>query len=94
MRLAGPGCAYDMLDEKDQFASQPRATLFGTVSRVIVHPEGAWAEVLLHGAGHFYRAIRVPNVLETEDGHTCHFKTGDRVTVTVSIRESTAFKTT
>jgi hypothetical protein len=60
--------------------------LFGTVSRVIVRPEGAWAEVLLHGAGHYYRAIRVPNVLETPDGHTRHFRTGDRVTLTVTLR--------
>ena len=93
MLPARRGRAYDMLDEKDQFASQPHATLFGTVSRVIVHPEGAWAEVLLHGAGHF-SAIRVPNVLETEDGHTCHFKAGDRVTLTVSVRGSVTVKST
>jgi hypothetical protein len=83
-----------MLDDKDQSALQPHATLFGTVSRVIVHPEGAWAEVLLHGAGHFYRAIRVPNVLETLDGHTCHFKAGDRVTLTVSLRGAHTLRTT
>ena len=93
-----PGCRCPdsdaMLDDKDQSALQPHATLFGTVSRVIVHPEGAWAEVLLHGAGHFYRAIRVPNILETLDGHTCHFKAGDRVTLTVSLRGSHTLRTT
>jgi len=83
-----------MFNEKDQFVTQPHATLFGTVSRVIVQPEGNWAEVLLHGAGHLCRAIRVPNVLETHDGHTCHFKAGDRVTLTVSVRGSNTPKST
>jgi hypothetical protein len=57
----------------------------GTVSRVLVHPNGAWAEIIIDGADDLYREIRLPSPLQNEDGTVTRLKEGDRVNLTVAL---------
>jgi|SRR5215467_4662557 len=62
------------------------AHLIGAVARVIVFPEGMWAEIEIDGAPPLYREFRVPNPLHNEDGTITRLKEGDPVSISVRPR--------
>lgn len=64
----------------------------GTVDKVIKpHPasgEPEKAQILIEGADHLYREIRVPNKLTDEDGNKVKLEEGTEVEVKIESEES------
>ena len=65
--------------------AQHSAHLTGTVSRVLEHADGTWAEIVIDGAEDLYREIRVPYPLQNSDGTVTRLKEGDRVNLAVTL---------
>jgi hypothetical protein len=67
-------------------AEKPWVTLPGTVDKVIpsTHPaEPEKAQIVVEGADHLYREIRVANTLQDENGNEVALKPGAEVEVTI-----------
>ncbi len=67
-------------------AEKPSITLPGTVEKVIpsLHPaESDKAQIVVEGADHLYREIRVLNTLQDKDGNEVALKPGAEVDVTI-----------
>ncbi|HEY2645481.1 MAG TPA: hypothetical protein VGI34_00825 [Candidatus Acidoferrales bacterium] len=63
-----------------------KTTKPGTVEKIIKSPfpqEPEKAEIAIEGADHFYREIRIENILEDEKGKKVKLKVGAEVEVTV-----------
>ena len=60
------------------------AHLTGVISRILTYADGSWAEIVVDGAPHLFREIRVPYPLRNEDGTTAPLKEGDRVSIFVT----------
>ena len=74
--------------KKDKRAAEekPTVTLPGTVEKIIppVTPaEPEKAQIVVEGAEHLYREIRVDNVLKDADGKEVSLKPGAEVEVTI-----------
>lgn len=71
---------------EEQKVEKPSVTLPGTVDKVIpsVHPaEPDKAQIIVEGADHLYREIRVTNTLQDENGNEVALKQGAEVEVTI-----------
>ena len=64
------------------------AQLTGVVARVLTHPDGVWAEIVIDGAGDLFREIRVRNPLQNEDGTTITLNAGDHVNLAITLAAS------
>jgi len=67
-------------------AARASITLPGTVDKVIpsVYPaEPEKAQIVVEGADHLYREIRVENTLQDKNGHTVALKEGAEVEITI-----------
>ncbi len=77
---------------------KPSATLPGTVEKIIKPPHPSQpekAQIVVEGADHLYREIRIENELTDENGDKVRLKPGAHVEVTVEAEpESTTAKGT
>jgi hypothetical protein len=65
---------------------KPSATRPGTVQKIVKSPypgEPEKAQILVEGADHLYRELRVENTLTDEKGHEVSLKEGAHVEVVV-----------
>ena len=62
------------------------AHLTGAVTRLIVFPEGTWAEIEIDDAPILYREFRVPIPLNNEDGTITRLHEGEHVSILVKPR--------
>ena len=66
---------------------KPSATLPGTVEKIIKPPhpsEPEKAQIVVEGADHLYKELRIENSLTDENGNEVHLKQGAKVDVTVA----------
>ena len=72
---------------------KPSATLPGTVEKIIKSPfpsEPEKAQIVVEGADHLYKEIRIENTLTDENGDKVQLKPGAEVKITVEAqREAT-----
>jgi len=64
----------------------PRTTLIGTVEKIIKSPvssEPEKAQIVVEGAEHLYRELRIENALTDAAGNQVHLKPGAKVQLTV-----------
>jgi hypothetical protein len=67
-------------------AGKPSVTLPGIVDKVIpsIHPaEPDKAQIIVEGADHLYREIRIANTLQDKNGNEVALKQGAEVDVTI-----------
>jgi hypothetical protein len=78
-----------MLRTAARGSGKPAVTLPGTVERIIpamppVEPEKA--QIIVEGADHLYKELRVENKLQDENGETVALTPGAEVKVTIEPR--------
>jgi hypothetical protein len=78
-----------MLRTAARGSGKPSVTLPGTVERIIpamppVEPEKA--QIIVEGADHLYKELRVENKLQDENGETVGLTPGAEVKVTIEPR--------
>lgn len=64
----------------------PSATLIGTVQKIIkprVSSEPERAQIVVEGAGHLYKELRIENALTDESGNRFYLKPGAKVQLIV-----------
>jgi hypothetical protein len=64
----------------------PRTTLIGIVEKIIkssISNEPERAQIVVEGAEHLYRELRIENALTDAAGNRVHLKPGAKVQVTV-----------
>ena len=64
----------------------PSTTLIGTVEKIIrpcVSSEPERAQIVVEGADHLYRELRIENALTDAAGNRVHLKPGAKVQLTV-----------
>lgn len=64
----------------------PSTTLVGTVQKIIkplVSSEAERAQIVVEGADHLYKELRIENALTDADGNRVHLKPGAKVQLTV-----------
>jgi|SRR5580704_3587951 hypothetical protein len=72
--------------DKKNSEEKPAVTLPGTVEKIIppvVPFEAEKAQIVVEGADHLYREIRVENLLKDADGKEVSLKPGAEVEVTI-----------
>ena len=65
---------------------KPSTTLPATVEKIVKSPfpqEPDKAQIIVEGADHLYRELRIENSLVDEKGETVHLKEGAEVEVTI-----------
>jgi hypothetical protein len=78
--------ADERKNDKQNSDEKPAVTLPGTVEKIIppVTPtEPEKAQIVVEGADHLYREIRVDNMLKDADGKEVSLKPGAEVEVTI-----------
>ena len=71
---------------------QPRATMAGTVDKIIPSPRPSQLEqvqIAVDGAAHLYRDLRIDNTFTDEHGDDVKLKKGAHVDVTVTVAPKT-----
>ena len=64
----------------------PSTTLMGTVQKIIkplVSSDAERAQIVVEGADHLYKELRIENALTDADGNRVHLKPGAKVQLTV-----------
>jgi hypothetical protein len=67
-------------------AVNPTTTLIGTVEKIIrsrVSSEPERAQIVVEGADHLYRELRIENALIDAGGNRVHLKPGAKVQLTI-----------
>ncbi|MFZ0733187.1 MAG: hypothetical protein WA477_19235 [Candidatus Sulfotelmatobacter sp.] len=67
-------------------AVNPTTTLIGTVEKIIrsrVSSEPERAQIVVEGADHLYRELRIENALIDAAGNRVHLKSGAKVQLTI-----------
>jgi predicted DNA-binding antitoxin AbrB/MazE fold protein len=78
------GCAVTVAEA--HMSEKPSTTLPGTVEKIIksVDPhDGEKAQIVIEGADHLYKEIRIDNALTDQNGEEVRLKPGAEVEVTV-----------
>jgi hypothetical protein len=78
--------AEDPKKDKQDSEDKPAVRLPGTVEKIIppvVPSEPEKAQIVVEGADHLYREIRVENLLKDADGKEVSLKPGAEVEVTI-----------
>ena len=71
---------------KPEIPAPAHAHLTGAVARLLIFPEGTWAEIEIDDAPPLYRGFRVPIPLHNEDGTITRLHKGEQVSILVRPR--------
>jgi hypothetical protein len=69
----------------------PSTTLNGTVEKIIksrISSERERAQIVVEGADHLYKELRIENTLTDASGNEVHLKPGTKVNVTVEAQSA------
>jgi hypothetical protein len=94
-RMARSARIAELNLDTTRISEQPRATMPGTVDKIIPSPGGSQpekAQIAIEEADHGYQDLRIENTLTDENGEDVRLKKGAHIEVTVTAEPAATTK--